>query len=289
MNPAFVFSIPEALARPPAGVEHESHPQAQKFFDVETAEQTCKSVLDECEATYRSTHHKAVPIRHSLGDGVGCLYAPSPYCQYAERPEMGICTTFAGEIRVFPHHDLIEEAHDAFVAGRGIEVDESQWILSFYQSFQTYALLDESITEAALRALADVDGSFAFVVYDMRSKRIWAARDRDGIQPLFWDATDDGQLVFSTDRDLLPCSASPFPAGTLYISHPGLHSHPGEAGFVFVGHPGGDLRSFVPSKKPQIKNQWRDIHAIPRLDKEGHICGAVYRVSSESYLARVAH
>jgi hypothetical protein len=34
-----------------------------------------------------------------------------------------------------------------------------------------------------------LQGSFAFVVYDSSTKRVWAARDAAGVQPLFWGVT----------------------------------------------------------------------------------------------------
>ena len=60
--------------------------------------------------------------------------------------------------------------------------------MNFYDSFSGFAKVDD-ITEAALRALSRVHGSFAFVVYDSITKRVWAARDADGVQPLYWGVT----------------------------------------------------------------------------------------------------
>lgn len=34
-------------------------------------------------------------------------------------------------------------------------------------------------------------GSFAFVLYDSLTKRVWAARDAEGVQPLFWGVTGE--------------------------------------------------------------------------------------------------
>jgi asparagine synthetase B (glutamine-hydrolysing) len=63
--------------------------------------------------------------------------------------------------------------------------------VNFYDSFSGFAKV-EDITEAALRALSRVHGSFAFVVYDSLTKRVWAARDADGVQPLYWGVTGAG-------------------------------------------------------------------------------------------------
>lgn len=60
--------------------------------------------------------------------------------------------------------------------------------VQFYDSFSGHAKVDD-VTEAALRALSQVQGSFAFVVYDHVRRRVWAARDAGGVQPLYWGVT----------------------------------------------------------------------------------------------------
>ena len=52
------------------------------------------------------------------------------------------------------------------------------------QTFSEFT--SDDVVESALRALARVRGQFAFVLYDTDQKRVWAARDARGTQPLYW-------------------------------------------------------------------------------------------------------
>ena len=45
--------------------------------------------------------------------------------------------------------------------------------------------------QEALQCLSSIRGSFAFVIYDSVFHRVLAARDPDGVQPLFWGATSE--------------------------------------------------------------------------------------------------
>ncbi len=54
---------------------------------------------------------------------------------------------------------------------------------------------EEQILQEALQCLSSIRGSFAFVIYDSSSHRVLAARDQEGVSPLFWGATsEEGRL-----------------------------------------------------------------------------------------------
>ena len=58
------------------------------------------------------------------------------------------------------------------------------------------------------------------MIYDGDQKRVLAARDAAGSQPLHWGVTDDGRFMFgSCADDLIDCNptATPFPAGGFYL------------------------------------------------------------------------
>lgn len=50
---------------------------------------------------------------------------------------------------------------------------------------------EDEILQEALQCLSSIRGSFAFVIYDSVFHRVLAARDADGVQPLFWGATSE--------------------------------------------------------------------------------------------------
>jgi asparagine synthase (glutamine-hydrolysing) len=43
------------------------------------------------------------------------------------------------------------------------------------------------------------NGMFAFAIYDNRRKKVWLARDRYGIKPLYYTITPDGEFIFSSE------------------------------------------------------------------------------------------
>ncbi|EFN54932.1 hypothetical protein CHLNCDRAFT_134667 [Chlorella variabilis] len=288
----FFFTAPELLARPPVGLEFRELPH-EDLFDAEGQEvrkAACKSAMEDVFASCDARHREQL----TLDGAVGCVFERSPYCHAVIRKN--VCAVFAGEIAAWPGHDQVQEHHDSFVRGEPLPVeDDADWLIKFYDSFSGesgFAKLDD-ISEAALRALAQVQGSFAFVVYDAVTRRVWAARDAAGVQPLFWGVTEDNRLVFGTDPQKLDgCNptATPFPAGTLFASHDATLCHsPGTHGWVIRGeHPlPGELLSFVASARPTPAHHWKQVKAVPRMDAEGHICGAVYRVASEPGLANI--
>ena len=43
------------------------------------------------------------------------------------------------------------------------------------------------------------NGMFAFALYDSRNQKVWLARDRYGIKPLYYTLTDDGTFLFGSE------------------------------------------------------------------------------------------
>eukprot|EP00884_Botryococcus_braunii_P020554 jgi/Botrbrau1/7182/Bobra.0300s0012.1 len=73
--------------------------------------------------------------------------------------------------------------------------------------------------------LAQIQGPFAIIIHDRKSARIYAARDVQGAEPLFWGTNLVGEgLLFSSDRAMIEgecADADVFPAGSLFVSFPG--------------------------------------------------------------------
>jgi len=77
----------------------------------------------------------------------------------------------------------------------------------------------ERLTASGPEALHEVDGSFAIAWYDGRSRRLTLARDRFGIEPLFYAELGKGVLFASRMRDLRSTGALPGTISAEGLSH----------------------------------------------------------------------
>src|SRR5262245_14766725 len=59
------------------------------------------------------------------------------------------------------------------------------------------------------RCLDRLNGMFAFVIWDRREHRLFAARDRLGIKPLYWATTPDSLLIASEAKAILASGRIP--------------------------------------------------------------------------------
>lgn len=273
-------------ARAPAGIESlEASLLNRKLFpddaEMQQSEEYCKQTL---ERAYSASKPAARHLE-MLGHGNGFTFEASPYCSYASRN--GVHVLFAGEVSEWPGIDAVSLAHNAFVKNEPPpELNDAHWLLDFYASFLDFS--PSEVADTVLRRLTQVRGSFSFVIYDEKQRRVLAARDMEGSQPLYWGATDDGHMMFgSCEADLEACnpSATPFPAGSMFSSERAMKAYsPGDQGWVIGGDDlPGRLFSFM-TTAPDTPH-WRAIRAIPRLTAQGVVCGAVYKVASMSDLA----
>jgi asparagine synthase (glutamine-hydrolysing) len=90
-------------------------------------------------------------------------------------------------------------------------------VYNFKELRQRHALNDlrsGSDTEVVLRlfsesgvvALGELNGMFAFCVYDRQARKIWLARDRTGIKPLYFSLSNDALLFASEIKGILALS-----------------------------------------------------------------------------------
>ncbi|KEH38768.1 stem-specific TSJT1-like protein [Medicago truncatula] len=109
------------------------------------------------------------------------------------------------------------------------------------------------------QVVKELDGSFAFVVYDSTFGTVFAALGSDGGLKLYWGIAADGSVVISDDLNVIQegCAKSfaPFPAGCMFHS---------EGGLMSFEHPLNKLK------------------AMPRIDSEGVMCGANFKVDKFS-------
>ncbi|XAR56559.1 hypothetical protein NMG60_11037097 [Bertholletia excelsa] len=120
---------------------------------------------------------------------------------------------------------------------------------------EAYRTLRDRGPYPADQVVKDLDGSFAFVVYDSRAGTVFAALGSDGGVKLYWGIAADGSVVISDDLQVIKAgcakSFAPFPQGCMFHS---------EGGLMSFEHPMNKMK------------------AMPRIDSEGAICGAYFKV-----------
>ncbi|KAL8490915.1 hypothetical protein ACS0TY_022788 [Phlomoides rotata] len=124
---------------------------------------------------------------------------------------------------------------------------------------EAYRTLRDRGPYPADQVVRDIQGKFAFVLFDSASNVAFIASDADGSVPFFWGTDAEGHLVLSTDGEVAKkgCGKSfaPFPKGCFYTSSGGLRSYE---------HPVNELK------------------AVPRIDSSGEVCGLTFKVDAES-------
>ncbi|XP_028807553.1 stem-specific protein TSJT1-like [Neltuma alba] len=120
---------------------------------------------------------------------------------------------------------------------------------------EAYKTLRDRGPYPADQVVKDLDGSFAFVVYDSKVGSVFAALGSDGGVKLYWGIAADGSVVISDDLEVIKegCAKSfaPFPTGCMFHS---------EGGLMSFEHP------------------MNKVKAMPRTDSEGAMCGANFKV-----------
>lgn len=272
-------------ARAPTGLE--SYKSLELPRHVVPDEQDEARMEEHCKEKLHQAFDKSKPnIRKMqlLGHGNGFSFEASPYCSYSHK--QGVHVLFAGEVSNWPGINPVGAAHDAFVRGDDEQKhSDAGWLLEFYESFMGAHAVDA--TNRALECLSKVEGSFSFVIYDELQKRVFAGRDKEGTQPLYWGATEEGQLlVGSALGDLEGCdpTATIFPPGSLFATERHTVAYnPGDMGWVISeGDWPGQLFSFLLDSDGE---HFRGVKAIPRITSKGMLCGAVYKVASAKDMA----
>ncbi|KAB1218109.1 Stem-specific protein TSJT1 [Morella rubra] len=124
---------------------------------------------------------------------------------------------------------------------------------------EAYRTLRDRGPYPADQVVRDIQGKFAFILYDSASKAIFTAADADGNVPFFWGNDSEGHLVLSDDDEIVKkgCGKSfaPFPKGCFFTST-------------------GGLRSF--------EHPLNEVKPVPRVDSSGQVCGATFTVDAET-------
>lgn len=122
---------------------------------------------------------------------------------------------------------------------------------------EAYRTLRDRGPYPADQVLKDFEGSFGFVVYDSKAGTVFTALGAEERVKLFWGIGADGSVVISDELEVIKesCSKSfaPFPIGCMFHS---------EGGLMSFEHPMNKMK------------------ALPRIDSEGILCGATFKVDS---------
>ncbi|KAG2722241.1 hypothetical protein I3843_02G104300 [Carya illinoinensis] len=124
---------------------------------------------------------------------------------------------------------------------------------------EAYRTLRDRGPYPADQVVKDIQGKFAFILYDSASKAAFIAADADGSVPFFWGTDSEGHLVLSDDDETVKkgCGKSfaPFPKGCFFTSSKGLRS---------------------------FEHPLNEVKPVPRVDSSGQVCGATFTVDAES-------
>ncbi|KAK1270770.1 Stem-specific protein TSJT1 [Acorus gramineus] len=124
---------------------------------------------------------------------------------------------------------------------------------------EAYRTLRDRGPYPADQVVRGLHGSFAFILFDSSTKATFIAVDADGSVPIYWGTNSKEDLVLSDDIEIIKkgCGKSyaPFPKGCFFTTSGGLQS---------FEHPLNEL-------KP-----------VPRVDSQGQVCGATFKVDAES-------
>lgn len=124
---------------------------------------------------------------------------------------------------------------------------------------EAYRAMRDRSSNPADHALRNIDGKFAFVIYDSSTKRTFVSVDNEGSVPLFWGTDSEDHLVLSDIAEIMQkaCGKSfaPFPKGCYFTSSGGLKSYE---------HP------------------LKVLKAVPWVDSSGETCGSTFEVTEET-------
>ncbi len=97
MSQTFIFATPEALARPPMGLDFAARQvedfSTGAFLDLEAGKKRCVELLERLHLTLNTVTRQ---MHSPAGSGVGILLEHSPFCHHTEKE--GVSVVFAGEV-----------------------------------------------------------------------------------------------------------------------------------------------------------------------------------------------
>ena len=113
-------------------------------------------------------------------------------------------------------------------------------------------------------ALDRLDGDFALAAFDPATRRVWLARDRLGVKPLYWTALRDGIAFASQPRALLALNEVSRDLDPSFVSrfgachYRGIDAVPEASPYTAIRQlPAGHTLEIGPNREPQTRCWWR--------------------------------
>ncbi|KAI4296707.1 hypothetical protein L6164_036645 [Bauhinia variegata] len=185
----------------------------------------------------------------NFGDAAFLAYAPSnmPSIQHRFCGIEDMYCVFLGNLNNLSQ--LIKQ----YGLSRG--TNEAMFIIEAYRT------LRDRGPYPADQVLKELEGSYGFLIYDNKEGTVFVSSGANGKMGLYWGIAADNSIVISENLELIKASCAksfaPFPAGCMFHSEHGLMSYE------------------YPTKK---------LKAMPRVDSEGVMCGANFKVDSQSHV-----
>lgn len=128
---------------------------------------------------------------------------------------------------------------------------------------EAYRALRDRAPYPPHHVVGDLNGRFAFILYDNNTRKIFAAADCHAKVSMYWGTTSDGAVAFSDDEGLIKeaChrSFASFPQGCYFSSDDGLMS---------------------------FEHPLKEVMAVPRVDSEGQAYGSTFIVDTQKRISR---
>ncbi|PNW77555.1 hypothetical protein CHLRE_10g441750v5 [Chlamydomonas reinhardtii] len=100
-------------------------------------------------------------------------------------------------------HELCARHHEFSSRGKSV-LDPSAASGTGAQTTTCLLRMYQHFAGKEVMMLAELQGQYAFVLYDAVKKQAFAARDPSGSEPLFYKLDTDGAVLFTNDVDSLP-------------------------------------------------------------------------------------
>eukprot|EP00270_Netrium_digitus_P007420 TRINITY_DN215_c0_g1_i5.p1 TRINITY_DN215_c0_g1~~TRINITY_DN215_c0_g1_i5.p1 ORF type:complete len:243 (-),score=30.08 TRINITY_DN215_c0_g1_i5:247-975(-) len=195
---------------------------------------------------FKDAHPSAVVMQFNDHNGLACASGPSQTnisLQFSSMDNIFCC--FIGCLENLPH------LRQLYGLPKG--VNEPQFLIEAYKTLRDRKPYPPD------QVIQELQGPFAFILFDHTTTNVFIAADFEGKVPLYWGKTmDDDVLAISNESAVLKAgcgtSFAPFPKGCYYTSKEQLRSYE---------HPN------------------RALKPVQHVDSQGQLCGATFKVDSQ--------